>query len=156
RGPHHHDPGREEPGEVEERVKLFLSRDVAKVGSSVASLPRKDSAGDAPHRRLARKPRGQSTGGKTADRVAPGRRDLRQRNQGDPPPGQPRMRKNGIRTAPPDPSQVQDVNVDLAWAVFERPRPPEPPLDVLDRGEQLLRRSVPPNLRCGVPETPLL
>lgn len=88
--------------------------------------------------------------------MPPIRGDLRERRQNEPPFEHPRVRKDGGGAISNRSSQVEDVDVDFPRSVGECRRPAAPPLDVLDRVEQLLGRSLPANLHGGVPEAPLV
>jgi len=68
--------------------------------------------------------------------VSPPRRDLGQRRQGESPSGQARMGEDRVRPRAAFPREIQDVDIDLAGTVAERPRAPHAALDFLQSREQ--------------------
>jgi hypothetical protein len=87
--------------------------------------------------------------------MAPLRRDFRQRLQSEAAPGESRVRKNWIASAPHHTPEVQDVHVDLARSAGEGAAATAAAFDLLDGSEQGLGRAGPADFGDGVPEFPL-
>ena len=87
--------------------------------------------------------------------MAPLRRDFRERLQSEAAPGESRVRKDWIASAPHHPPEVQDVHVDLARSAGEGASATAAAFDLLDGSEQSLGRAGPADSDDGVPESPL-
>jgi hypothetical protein len=87
--------------------------------------------------------------------VAPAGRDFGQWSQNEAALDHPRVGQNGIRRFPHE-TGVEDVDVDLPRPVAESPDASLRMLDRLERREQRLQASRPPDLRDGVAEVGLV
>ena len=88
--------------------------------------------------------------------MPPSRSDLGERGERETALGESRVRQDGIGRGLRRAAEVQDVDVDLSRTVDVGRAAADPPLDRLDRREQVLRRSVPEDLDRRVQEVRLL
>jgi len=87
--------------------------------------------------------------------MAPLRRDFRQRRQSEAAPGEARVRKDWIASAPHNTPEVQDVHIDLARSAGDGAPAAAAAFDLFDGSEQSLGRAGPADFGDGVPEFPL-
>ena len=111
---------------------------------------------DPPDRRRRGESLQQLRHGAPAAGIGPARIQLRKRRQREATRSQARVGKDRVALLADAPPDVQQVDVDLAGAVDEAPRPSDAPLDFASRGEQGSGRSAPPDLYGRVPEVPLI